>query len=536
MSKLPAMIGLVALVLIGLALRLHALSPYLFYPDSYTSLVVAHNLRAYGHVIGSMGPGGLSYPDFLGWTRPSYPLLIAAGSFVLSPITSSHVVNMLAGLVSIVLAYAFIVQVLRSRPAGLVAAGLLSISWGAVVWSGYVLTESLAVAMLLLALWQLWRQAGRPPEWAGPQDLLTGLYLALATLTRYEYAVVVIPCLIVSAKPWSLKRALNIMVAYALVMALGLVLLRPLAGGAGYALGQVAPFWPLLLAGLILGVLAWFGRRYMHAVTLVAMWLFVVAALALPHWFPAVRNYLWRDPLLAIGVVAGLTLMLRRQEHRRLGVFLAVCAGLLLAVYWRVNPTMYRYLTLLAPLFVAPAAYAVVIGAEKVWAAPGWWPVAGATVAAVALAGLQLALSWVGLRAEHRGIWFMPGYEQLSAQKLASTRLPANALIVASMPEPYFLFTGRPTQSISDDPPYLYLPASDMSKKIIIVEDQGMYKIFPHFSAVLNQKLSRQVVREYWVGTDFRYTTQIVPEAKRVRVYSVSFADLQSAGLVKVEN
>jgi len=52
-------IGIIAaLTVLGLALRLRNLSPYLVYPDSYTSLVVADTIGRTGTVVAHLGPGG----------------------------------------------------------------------------------------------------------------------------------------------------------------------------------------------------------------------------------------------------------------------------------------------------------------------------------------------------------------------------------------------------------------------------------------------------------------------------------------------
>jgi hypothetical protein len=106
-----ALLGL--FILISLALLLHNVSPYNIYPDSYQNTTVAQNLKTSHRLVAPMGQHGLVYPDFFGWTRPMYPILIVIFSwFGLSLFSAAHTINVIAGLLCILVVYALVSAVL----------------------------------------------------------------------------------------------------------------------------------------------------------------------------------------------------------------------------------------------------------------------------------------------------------------------------------------------------------------------------------------------------------------------------------------
>jgi hypothetical protein len=125
------------------------------------------------------------------------------------------------------------------------------------------------------------------------------------------------------------------------------------------------------------------------------------------------------------------------------------------------------------------------------------------------------------------GIWYKPGYEEVSAKKL-KTILNAHQpdLLVASMPEPYYLFINIPTQSVADKSPFIFADIPTNSK-LTIVDDEGMRAIFPSFDNFINKNLTRYKTTEYWVGEPLRYTTSIKSEQKPVKVYQLKYSELQ---------
>jgi hypothetical protein len=138
---------------------------------------------------------------------------------------------------------------------------------------------------------------------------------------------------------------------------------------------------------------------------------------------------------------------------------------------------------------------------------------------------LQVIKSWNGLHKFDNGLWFKPGYEEVSAKKLNHMQLHGN-LIVASMPEPYYLFTGQPTQSIADHAPYLFAPVAP-GTKLTIVDDESMRAIFPGFSNFIDKNLKQFQTAQYPVNQPLRYINTIAPEQQPVRVYQLTYKDLE---------
>jgi hypothetical protein len=230
---------------------------------------------------------------------------------------------------------------------------------------------------------------------------------------------------------------------------------------------------------------------------------------------PSARGFLATDPLIAIAAVTGLTLMLRRPQHRALALYLLAGVTLLAVIYARINPTMDRYWTHLIPFLLLPAAYAVVTLCRR-----------RAMLALFALLfTIQVIISAIGLRGEPGNPWFQPGYEAVAARRITGL-VPSNAVIVAALPEPYYLITGRTTQSIADRPPYIFLPPELKSRPLYIIQDEAMRRLFPRFSALLDEKLQDNKAAQLKVGTDFRYITQIIPEHQPLTMYKTNQSEL----------
>jgi 4-amino-4-deoxy-L-arabinose transferase-like glycosyltransferase len=544
-----AMLSLIAFL--SMFLQLHNVSHYNVYPDSYQSVTVAQNLKNYHRLAAPLGQNGLVYPDFFGWTRPLYPLLILFFSlFGMSLFTAAHVVSILAGCLAIFAIYALTNCVLKSKAAGLIAALLLAISYNHAVWGGFILTEPLGILMLSLALWQLWRNKTLADNWFINKDILTGLIFALAILTRYEYFVLLLPAALIADK----KRAASIISTALLAVILALALLHPFSGGWAWIWGQIKDYIFVVIgiaAIILIGYFAIKSRKAnlksaeQHAAkiavgALVLAWLLLI----IDH---SIYSGLWvfaiNDPLLTYGAFAGLVLLLlSKKAERRLGFMLLAGLIILGAVYYHINPNMDRYITHLLPIMLVAAGYGILRLVD--------FKTSRLMVAVFGLfLCLQIIKTWQGLHHIDRGIWFKQGYEEKSAKTLnsklntskdlalgCSARRPrgteqavqngTGCLLIASMPEPYYLFTGIPTQSIADTPPYIFakLPAQT---KLVIIDDQGMQAIFPRFASFIQKNLSQYQTAQYPVGEPLRYTTSIIQEQQPVKIYKLNYSDFQ---------
>jgi hypothetical protein len=138
---------------------------------------------------------------------------------------------------------------------------------------------------------------------------------------------------------------------------------------------------------------------------------------------------------------------------------------------------------------------------------------------------LQFAKTWNGLHNVNNGIWFRPGYEEKSA-KILNNKVKSDTLLITSMPEPYYLFTGNPTQSVADTQPYIFVKLPD-STQLVIVDDEAMRTIFPNFHKFIQKNLGAYQTSQYSVGEPLRYITSIYQEQQPVKIYQIKYSDFQ---------
>jgi|GEM_PF-3997266 len=520
----------------GLALRLSNLSPYLVYPDSYTSLVVADVIDRTGTIVAHLGAGGLIYPDFFGWTRPGYPLLIAAlHALGLPLVASGRGVALMAGVACIPAAAWLAYEVTHRRGAAVVAAVLMSLSYASVVWSGFVLTETTGNLALLGLLAVAWHWRRHPPEIFDPRDYLTGLLLAVAILTRYEYALLAPIILLIAGPRLSPSvRWVNITAAAGLMLALAVVVLRPFDPDPTYALSQLHAFLPLAGVGLVAGAGLLAASRFVrlspHRARTVSLACFaVILAIAVawaPHAYPGLIDFARQDGLIVGLGSFGLILMLYRHRSRSSAWLIIAAIIALAAVYFRVNPTMARYGTHLLPLVIIPASVFVLV----VWDLRRRTLRAAALIVIFALALFQGYQSFGGLKSDQGGIWQQRGYEQTAA-RLAAPAIPADAVVFAALPEPYYLASGgsRSVQSFTTQAPWLYAPGLEASTPVVVVVDQSLKDVFPEVYQRLQAAPVGSVITTFEVGEPFRYRTQITLKPIPVILYKTTLGALQSA-------
>jgi hypothetical protein len=234
--------------------------------------------------------------------------------------------------------------------------------------------------------------------------------------------------------------------------------------------------------------------------------------------FPALHNFATNEPLItAASIVGMLFLLLGTKAEKELGLIIFAGGTILALVYFRSNSYMDRYITHLLPLMLVPASYAIV----KFFSLKYRQIVIYILVLCLCL---QVVKSWNGLHKIDNGIWFQPGYEEVSAKMLKGHTADSD-LLLASMPEPYYLFTGVPTQSVADHSPYIFANLAP-NTKITIVEDEGMRAIFPNFTHFIDKNLAPYETSHHWVNTPFRYTTSVSPEKYPVNIYKIKAADL----------
>lgn len=533
--------GLTLVVAGGLWLRLHNVSPYLFYPDSYQNLSVSENLADYRSTVGRLGPEGMWYPDVLGWARPGYAAAALAVSRLggLGLREASQTVAVIFGVAALPLAYLVARHFTARRWAAFGAALLLALSYSHVVWGGFVMTETAGVFMTLLYVWWLLRRRPGDDGAGYGWTVIAGLLLAACILVRYEYVLLFVPAVYrLQGQGRAGWRRLGALAATAWLALTVFFLAFPMPFS---PVSLWAQLWSLA-AAVLLGCLAvvagprlWAARPGRLAAKLLrryGTWTSVAAGvLTLVVVGTVPLGGLWRflgtDFLLAGCGAGGLGLMLASRRQRRLAIMLLVGLLLLGASYYEVNPEMDRYYTHLLPLLVGPAAITLARAGAFRRRFAGQRHALGTAAIAACLLVTQGWLSYQGLH--RRGaLWFERSYEEQAALGLRPW-LQEGQIIVAAMPEPYHFFTGLSTYGVTDLPPYLtFGPDVPGDRPVVIVEDMALREAYPAVTAVVRERLADRRAGQYDSGGIYRYITTVKPVDGPVVIYVSQLSELRA--------
>jgi 4-amino-4-deoxy-L-arabinose transferase-like glycosyltransferase len=180
------------------------LAPAASDPTDYVrhAISIAHGHGMAPSFVPHGGPSALrppAYPYFLGGV-----FAVAGDSF-----TAGRIASALLGVVSVAL-IGLIADILWSRRVALIAMAIAAVYPPLVLLSGTLLSEPLALPLVLGMLWLLLAYRDRPrPAWVAP---LAGFLFALALLDRPALAVFAVPLV---AAFWSSRRDLVVAVAIA---------------------------------------------------------------------------------------------------------------------------------------------------------------------------------------------------------------------------------------------------------------------------------------------------------------------------------
>lgn len=547
-SSPRSLLALISILGFAALLRYNNLSPYLIYPDSYQSLLVAHNILNGFGLVGQLGSEGMWYPGFVWWTRPGYAWLIALlQNFDMSLHQAGMIVSFVASLAALPLCYYLLKIIWRNSVTALTGAAMLALSYAHTVWSGYVQTESLGVLsmfMLLIALFKISPQRGMLGDW---RFLLLGGVLALAVLVRYEYIVLLAPGALLAAtvSPNRLNLFISVLSSFIFVMSIILFGLWPLPFTSVEIVDQLEPFL-LLSAGIgsafiLLLTLQKYAPKLFYelqsVVTDILSYLipFIVLVVLIDAGihsiygsgiFEGARNFFLTDFMISGFAAIGLWLLLRSKQHAGVGQFCLLAIAILGLVYYEVNPAMQRYWTHILPILIIPASYGIIYAIERL-RVPSIQTYARALLAGLAvLVSVQVLISCTGLHDYRGGLWFRRGYEELSAGRLDKI-VPNGALLIVSMPEPYYYFTENPVRSLSAEYPFVYLDDIDQKRDIYVINDMGMRFYFPEFYQRMNSSAATFKAAEYYVGEPFRESNNVVDESEAVVVYKMRIEQLK---------
>jgi hypothetical protein len=356
----------------------------------------------------------------------------------------------------------------------------------------------------------------------------------LAVLTRYEYVLIMVPMIILiinRSRYWAWKITNIFIPAFLLIGFTFLYLSSPYSAASLWV--QLQDLFYLAAATSVVCLAAYASRKYWLNLIFPSIknYYYLLIALVITgaaiFIYDGLRRFVINDFLLVILAFVGFRLMFGLKKHQPAGLFLLVSAVLLGAVYYRINPGMERYLTHLLPFLIIPAALAGECMVRKYIKFSQSQFSRALMLLLITLFGLQTSMTYLGLHDRNDGIWFLPGYEQLSAQQLNMT-IDNNALILTAMPEPYNFFTSNSTYSIAADYPYIYIEDYLNNREIYVINDHSMQQYFPAFSVFIESSLQNYLFSQYAVNTPFRFRDQITTDVSGVKVYKIKLIELRA--------
>lgn len=531
-NKLQTIMSLLLISFIGATLRFLNISPYKIYPDLYQNLLVAENINHYKNVIGQLGNMGMSYPDFLSWTRPGYALFIVIVSFFThNEILSAQIISFFSAVFSIPLVYIFLKKIFKKSSIAWCGTLLFTFSFTHIVWTGFYLTEALSVFIVLSIFTIIFSTLSVKKSLGSFSDIVTGFLLGFAVLTRYEYIVLLVPIVIIffenSIRP--VQRLVTIISGFVFSIAVVVSIFFPLQKLINLiALEVPAVSFMLLLSAIGVALFILLYKKVnnnlikrLSLIFIILLWVVNFYIVILPFIFPftntiqGLRSFLLHDFFIQISALIGLIFFIKDPKKNTL--FLFVISGLILlgTTYMTINPAMERYMTHLLPFIIIPASY----GLYKIFTFA--FKNKKSFFILIPLIILQIFISFQGLHILNNGDWFKTSYEEVSAKKTSQILQNKNVILIASFPEPYYFFTRKSTVSITDSSPFIYIDKSLDNRQVIIIEDMGMRDIFPTFSKFIDTQLSQYRLTSFKVGRNYRFAERVVSEKYPVTIYQM---------------
>jgi len=542
---------IVVITIVGLIFRLHNISPFKVYPDSYQSLIVAKNITDYHNVVGYLGIKGMLYPDFFSWTRPGYPLLIDLITYFTKNMTlAAQIITFTTGIAAIPLVFLFMKKLWNTNSYGLAGAFLLALSFNHTLWGGFIMTETVGVFLMLLFLFCLLATLEKKTSFL--KNFITGVIFSLAILTRYEYVITILPvCFILfqmAKNPW---RKISGILSGALLSGAFIALqLFPIQASFSAISLQLQDMTKTIILSINIFIALCITIRllpktykkntfnYIYKILLGFLWILaflLLGQLAFGENFPFlrtnpsfVRNFVQQDLLISICSLIGLTLFIFKKKLKIFGLFVFLCLILLTIIYYRVNPDMDRYITHLIPFLLIPASYGLTQVISFIKSKRNFRAMSVLTILLL-VTMFQTIKTYSGMRYDQNPSWYHISYEEKAAIMIRHYVRNDKPLLVVSLPEPYFYINNLSTQSITDTPPFIYIDNSLNHEQILLVVDMGMYEIFPNFTKFATNNLQQYKIVQFFVHEKYHYSYKIYDEIHPVSIYKLTVQQLKTS-------
>jgi hypothetical protein len=530
---------------------------FFIYPDSYYYLLVARNLLLSHHPTGTLGPGGMPFPP-PGYAamKTTFPLITAiVMSFGTGVETAGHLVSAVSAVLAVPLAYLAVWRLMRSRPIALAGAVLVATSYGLTYWAGFVMSDSLSVALGFAVIAALARE--RSDELTNPGDILVGVLVAFWLLSRSTYLVAIpfllwlgfrmfgwtwkrtataaAACLTVVAgiaaawfppSTFSSRLVLNllpVLAAAAAATAVGFLVVRrrrPAPGGADERSPTArSAYW--LLAGAI-------------PAAFLLQWAIAQATGSSP--FLALHRFGIRDAAALIAILPGAA-ALRLLHRREVGFALLSAALVMLGVYYWVEPRDSRYLVHLLPFLVPVAACSVALLSSNVLLpSPSTGHARRQTLLRRGTVACLVAIvAAVGAHAS-------AGVSRASAafldtdypREVAAGLRPiasGKEILVCALPWPLHFRLGVPAWSApaAAQPEFPRYVPSDTP--VLVLCDAAMHYHYPQLDAAVTRAMAGHEVLTFEVPSRYLYGYVAVDYSEPVRVYRMTAGQLRSLAL-----
>ena len=237
-------------------------------------------------------------------------------------------------------------------------------------------------------------------------------------------------------------------------------------------------------------------------------------------------DFFMSEPLLTLTLVIGSLGMSQIKKYQPYVVVSMLSIILLEMAYYRVNPYAQRYWTHLLPFLIIPASFGLSHTLSWLQKQKMLKRHAGGMML-ILLVLTQVVMTYGGVKNWQNGAWSRSSYEEKAGELVKERIHNPSTLILASFPESYYLLTGYSTHSISDTPPFIYLHESLDSEGIVIVQDMGMYDLFPTFSTFLDTSMQDKKRSSFRVNVLYRYADRSSPEKYPVTLYQTTVKELK---------
>lgn len=476
------------LTALAIALRLTAQQGIPLYPDSYQSMLLVRALSESIPADAAMGTDGSIWA--VPFYRLGYPLTAWPLSFFSNdPFLPGLLLSLAAGTAAVPLVYFLVSEGLRSRVAAAGAGLAMAISFSAVAWSRFAMSEALAVCMIALTLLLCVLAGGRSSRWL---SILAGVSGAFMVLVRLELLVLLPTCVL-------------------------FILVRADPGGDGRT-SRLRHFLAAWIASFVaLSILAaWLAQNVAEAFSLNPLFLLRNSFLkangtdaASPGLVSGVASFAAYEPVLILGSIIGLAVGLRARDRRLWPIW----PGLALLLAVEVPRNDVRFLVTTVPLL----AYTAGLGFEAVWK----WAARLLQVASPARAlilsgafGMAAVVLFAGQLLQTEARWHPErGYENEIAQglemELTRLNLGGAPVVCAYSPEAHYLVGGLPARRLSEPDLSQCTAPGAKPRPVLVVVDEALRQ---H----LGENFERQVQS---AGSElFRITTD-APYLKGASVY-----------------